>query len=183
MIISLLRINSFCLLLVLAGCASQTTGPIANPTFQSPDLAQVRNSPDAHVGQSIRWGGRITQVVNHPDSTDIQIVEQALNNSGRPRSSDTSNGRFIARFNEFLDPAIYTIDKPITIVGIMESTEQGTIGEHPYTFPVIGVNQHRLWPQPEQTRIIYYRDPFYTPFPRRFYPNRHRYPRPDKPKP
>ena len=179
MIKGLLNIKSFWLIFIITGCASQTSGPIANPVFQSPDLAKVRSAPNSYTDQPARWGGRITRVQNHPTRTDIEIIEQPLNNSGWPRTSDTSNGRFIARFDEFLDPAIYAVGKPITVVGIIKMTENGSIGEHPYVFPVIATSQHRLWPRPQSTRIIYYRDPFYD-FPYRFYPHRYRYPRPHK---
>lgn len=188
MINSLFCFKNFCLtglifaiISVITGCATQASGPIANPAFQSPDLAQVRNTPDSFMNQPARWGGLITRVQNQRSTTDIEIVEQPLNDSGRPRNSDTSNGRFIARFNEFLDPAIYAVGKPITVVGIIKTAEQGSIGEHPYAFPVLATSQHRLWPKPQSTRIIYYRDPFLD-FPYRFYPHRYRYPKPDRPK-
>ena len=47
----------------------------------------------------VRWGGAIASVENRRDETWIEIVE-------RPLNTDKSAGRFLARVDGFLDPAV-----------------------------------------------------------------------------
>lgn len=133
-------------LLGLAGCAySGAYSPITDPDFKGPTLQAVRSNPGGFLGRPVRWGGRITRVENRSDATLIEVVEQPLYRYGRPQRSSDTQGRFLARFEGFLDPAVYDQDQPITVVGTLMQSLQGRIGEYPYEFPVVAVNEHRLW--------------------------------------
>ncbi len=151
------------LLILFSGCASPIYSPIGDPTFKTPELARVRTDTETYLGLKARWGGNITRVENHQDETWVEVIEHKLSRSGHPKNDNASGGRFIARIPGFLDPAIYAPNRQITIIGTLETTIERPIGEHPYTFPVVSVTQHRLWEALKEPPIIYY-ESFYPPY-------------------
>lgn len=162
-----LRITYFflCIFILLEGCTSlpEAYSPISDSEFKGPNLNTVRQDPNAWKGTRVRWGGNIVKVENHRDETWIEVVEHPLYDSGRPQSSNASEGRFIARIAGFLDPAIYAQGRQITVTGAVESSIQRTIGEYPYDFPVVKVDTYRLWEKRQEPEVIYYYpDPFWN---------------------
>jgi outer membrane lipoprotein len=144
----------------------------------NPVLAEVRVDADRYIGRQVRWGGMIIAVDNEQVETRIEIVARDLLRSGRPLETDHSTGRFIAEFPGFLDPAVYAEGRDITISGVVTGIEPGKIGEHDYTWPVIRVHHHFLWPpradlrRDYPARYYYFYDPWYPYY---YYP---RAPRP-----
>jgi outer membrane lipoprotein len=140
---------------LLAGCASQPV-PTSSPT---PD--QVRAEPQAYRNQAIRWGGQIVAVDNLADATVIELVHLPLDRNGRPRDTTISSGRFLARFDGFLDPAIHAAGKRLTVTGMVLEMQSGRIGDYPYDYPLVAVDSYRLWPAEEPPQVIYYPPPWW----------------------
>ncbi len=134
-------------LLAGAGCASVPEG-IEDPGRDSPDLATVRGAPEAHQGETVRWGGTIAAVDNREDETLIAVVARDLQRHGQPREGDTTPGRFLARIDGFLDPAIYRTGRPITVRGTVDGTRKRAVGDYEYDHVVVATTGHHLWPQP-----------------------------------
>jgi len=150
---------------VITGCASKPSKPEApEPTLA---IKSVLDSPEQYTGQRMRWGGTIAKVENKAATTQIEIVSRELGKKGRPKSNDKTAGRFIAVFDEFLDPGVYTKDRQITVHGTVAGTEKGEIGDYVYTYPTVTADTHTLWkPLVKQTR---YYDPlldhwYYQPY-------------------
>ena len=91
------------------------------------------------------WGGRIIEILNRNDSTEMVILQMELDSQGYPQKSDQSQGRFLVRSNQFMDPAIYSEGTLITVVGRLEDSETRLIGEMPYLYPVITVMEMKKW--------------------------------------
>jgi outer membrane lipoprotein len=162
--------------MLLVGCAaSNTYDPIRDADFKGPSLQAVRAGvdPDAFKSARVRWGGVIAKIENHRAETWLEIVEHPLERSGRPRDVSASEGRFIARITGFLDPTIYAAGRQITVIGTLTDEIQRTIGEYPYQFPVIAVEQYQLWEQRQEPAVIYYPSPFWDPW---FWPRPYYYP-------
>ncbi|MEN8168941.1 MAG: Slp family lipoprotein [Pseudomonadota bacterium] len=174
--------------LLLHGCASKPPAALRNAPEHSPTLSQVHAQPKAYLDKRLRWGGSIAGVENLPQTTRIEIVARRLYDSGEPISGDSSEGRFLAHFDQFLDPSIYSVGRSITVVGTLARIEQRELDQMHYRYPVISVESHHLWPEPEPYQEPYYdpfwHDPFfYDPwypfgYPYPYYP--HRYPRPHR---
>jgi outer membrane lipoprotein len=68
---------------------------------------------------------------------------------------------------------IYKVGKSITVLGSVLTSEQGKIGEHEYTFPVLQAKGIKLWKNVEKYNVQTLSDPYwdspylYSPF----YPN------------
>ncbi|WP_144446140.1 Slp family lipoprotein [Halorhodospira halophila] len=152
---------------LLAGCASTVPDPVRSPPDETPSLAQVRDDPGGHDGESVRWGGEIVEVRNEADATWLEIVERPLRSGGQPRDADRSEGRFLARVEGFLEPTLYAPGREFTVAGTLDGTVKGAIGEYGYTYPVVEVAAHHLWQEraePRQVAPRPYYDPWYDPW-------------------
>ena len=160
------------ILLLVSGCASNVPIEVAEPVEGSPQLLEVLQNPEAHKGELIRWGGSIASIENKQNETWVEIVSRKLNRSGRPESSDKTDGRFLAKVNEFLDPEVYNKGRLMTFYGELAASHDGKIGEQPYSFPVVNSKMIYLWPKyhaPPRYPLHYryyhrsYYDPFWAP--------------------
>jgi len=152
--------------MLLTACSSHIPDAIRIAPQHEISIAAVQASPKVHVNTQVRWGGDIISVDNKPNETWVEIMARSLDYEGEPTLDATSQGRFLARINGFLDPAIYAPEREITVRGHLESTIVRHIGEHPYRFPLVRVQVHHLWPEPPEFDDTWY-DPWYP------YPYRH----------
>lgn len=165
---------------LLGGCASNVPKAINTAPEQDISLTQARAAIETYQGAVVRWGGTIAGVENRAEQTLIAIVARPLESGGRPFDTDQSPGRFLARFQGFLDPAIFAEERQLTVRGTLVGEETGAIGEYEYRFPVVDVEVYYLWEPQVIERCIncepWYYDPWYpyprypyTPYPR-YYP-------------
>ena len=151
------------ILIVLAaagGLAACTTAPKA---LQG-EFAATSPMEGGNSGAPVRWGGEILTVEPKPDVTCFQILARDLYASARPRTGDTSNGRFLACRQGFYDPAVFTEGREVTVVGVVAGSEVRRIGEYDYPLPRVDANVVYLWPERNYDNYYpYYHDPFYYP--------------------
>lgn len=167
---------------LMAGCASNIPKEIREPPADNPMIAEVRTDAGRFIGAQVRWGGTIAAVDNRAADTWIEIVARDLDGSGQPRKTDRSAGRFLAIVDGFLDPALYAVDREITVTGVIESESIRKIGDFDYAFPVVRVDNYLLWPlrvelAPRDYPPYWYYDPWYPwypwypYYPYRYYPH------------
>jgi outer membrane lipoprotein len=152
--------SSFVLILLsglMAACASPIPHEIRTPLSDAPSLGEARTDTQAGIGRRVRWGGTIVEVENMEKDTWIQVVSRPLDRDGAPQATDSSEGRFFARIDGFLDPAIYAADRDITVTGVLEQGLSRKVGEYPYLLPVVHAPHYYLWP-----RKAAYRRPDYV---------------------
>lgn len=160
------------LLLLLCGCATRVPEAIGEAPPEDLSLAEVRRNITAYIGKRVRWGGTIAAVENRPNETWIYVVARPLDSGGRPRTTDESQGRFTARVDGFLDPAVYSTGREVTVAGAVEGSATRPIGEYPYTYVVVKADNVKLWEARAERRPARYHDPFYDPFYDPFWPAR-----------
>ena len=148
---------------LLSGCATDLPETIRTPPPTDISLDKARDNPNAVIGQRVRWGGTIAAVENRTADTWLDVVVRELDSHGRPREVDQSQGRFLARANGFLDPAVYTKGREVTVAGTIEGVTTRPIGEHPYRYVLIKADTVHLW-EPRVERRDSYRSPYYDPF-------------------
>lgn len=152
---------------VTLGACSTAPKTIRTPVAGPPVLAAVQNV-DRYVGERVRWGGTIAEVENRLTETWIQVVARRLRRGGRPIESSATTGRFLAKVPGFLDPEQYQRGREITVVGTLIKGVTRNIGEYPYQFPVVQVEDLYLWePLPEYDPYFhspFFWDPFYYPW-------------------
>lgn len=161
-------------LVIGVGCASKPASSISLAVVEDVSLAQVRSADEAYLGTTVRWGGVVTEVENKADKTWVFLVGRALKDNEKPDSDSPSEGRFIASFSGFIDPLVYKVGRPLTVVGNIEGSTVRPIGEYDYQFPIVTVHDSHLWAEPVKTRVYYAPPPFwyydmhyYHPYPYR----------------
>jgi outer membrane lipoprotein len=119
-----------------------------------------RDATAGTLAGPVRWGGEIINVEPRADQTCFEILARALDSAARPVSRDPSDGRFIACRNGFYDPEEFKKGRDITIVGQLNGTEKGKVGDFDYTYPRVAADTIYLWPE----RPLYVTQPYYDPW-------------------
>ena len=130
-----------------AGCA---TTPLPEELTRSVDraltLKELRADPRAHVGARVILGGDIVATVPRPGVTEIEVLSHRLGGGDVPERGDRTDGRFLVRAREFLDPAVYARGRRLTVLGTVAGVEERRVGELPYAYPVLSAERIKLWP-------------------------------------
>lgn len=92
-----------------------------------------------------RWGGIIVGVENKPERTLVEIVHFPLNHYAKPQSNKETVGRFKAVLEGFVDPILFEQGRLATFVGKVGEPEAGMVGEQPYLYPTLVVNDYHFW--------------------------------------
>jgi outer membrane lipoprotein len=149
----------------LAGCASTLPQAIREAPPGAPGVDEVRSDPDRFQRTAVRWGGVIATVSNRAEDTLIEVVSRPLSGNGRPRETDASQGRFLARVPGFLDPAVYSAGREFTVAGQAAGLETRPVGEYEYPYVRVDVDVHQLWaprePKPDPHIPPWWYDPWY----------------------
>lgn len=138
------------LVVALAACAP---APIyrAAPGAVTAIPAQVAQSPERYAGGAVIWGGRIVQVTNLSDHSEIEVLAYPLDGSQRPRTSDNGNGRFIIVMPGYVEPLDFPAGALITVSGKLSGSHAGAVGAANYVFPLLASTQSHVWSQSEMS--------------------------------
>lgn len=131
---------------LLTGCASQVPINISQAPTPDVPLTTAATAVEGYKNQPVRWGGSILAVNNRASETEIEVLAKALDSAGKPVEGDQVQGRFLARVDGFLDPAVYARGRLLTLYGLLENGQTRNIGEKAYTYPLIKVQTQFLWP-------------------------------------
>lgn len=128
-----------------AGCAAPFSEELLRQSDRSVTVDMVLASPDAHRNALVTWGGVLLNTRPREKYTSLEVSERPLDSRSRPRDENLSRGRFMARYNGFLDPTVFSHGKDVTVVGRVTGTETGRIGDYEYTYPVVTIEEYHLW--------------------------------------
>lgn len=159
-------------LLLAGGCAT-----VPEPLEGSFAPLTPQQAADEHVGDQVRWGGRIVDTRPGAESTCIEILDQPLDRFARPVASDQAEGRFLACREGFEDPAIFESGRDITVVGTLTGFVEGRIGDFTYVYPRLEADTLFLWA--DRSQQLLYGDPWlhYDPWGPYLYHPWHYHPR------
>jgi outer membrane lipoprotein len=101
--------------------------------------------PDRYKGRVVLVGGQIVSTTVRESESWVEILQQPLDWKQRPQNTDVSYGRFLVRFQGFLDPAIYAAGKKITVLGEVLGKKIQPLNEMEYTYVVLLPREHYLW--------------------------------------
>ena len=157
-------------LFLASSCAPSLCTELRQGVPESELLPMVIQNPQSYEGKRVMWTGLILNTTPRRSGTAIEILEKPRTKDCRPESGDMTGGRFIALHQRFLDPAIYSRGREITAIGTISGTEAGPIGDYRYTYPVVSMTNHILWPMTKKSYDYWPRTyyspyyPFYDPF-------------------
>lgn len=111
-------------------------------------LAEVRADPGAFAGRTIILGGTLIETRNRPEGTTLLILEARLGLNQEPRTDDASGGRFMIRFPDYLDPALFAPGRRVTVAGAVAGTTTEPVGGASYAYVVLDGREVYLWKEP-----------------------------------
>lgn len=144
------------LYLFLVACSSLPVN-IENPPVSDISYNHAVQSNERYQKMPVRWGGVIAAVENEQNASYLQILSYPLNSYGRPILSETAQGRFVVKSNQFLDPMLYEKNAEITVAGILLGKIDRTIDKKVMSLPLIQSTTLYQWPQYNN----YYPYPYY----------------------
>lgn len=162
-------------LIFLNGCSGLPKA-IKNEPYTDVGLNTVKADFASYMKMPLRWGGKIINVTNKEDLSQVQLLFYPLNGFGRPQITVETEGRFMMSANKFLDPAVYKEGVEVTVLGILTGKIKQQVGEKTLILPLLSIKHIHLWPNRRQYDNDYYlQSPDYNPyyFPRSHY--RHDY--------
>jgi len=134
------------LLLIASSCTHPISRQLRKEAQKEKVLfTKVLEDPAAYKGRIVIWGGKVIEITNLKDVTEMIVLETPLDFLGAPESEQSSRGRFIGRIPKFLDPAIYLADRNITLAGEIIGAEEKELGATTYTYPVVLIKELHLW--------------------------------------
>lgn len=141
----LVRSCATALALSLAAC---TPPPVLKPMEPPQDIAPdaAAAAPERYRGAEVVWGGRIIEVRNRADASEIVILAYPLDSGQRPRPKQPSPGRFIAVLDGYVESYDYPHDRFITLSGKIDGSLSEPVDQQPYVYPIVRAEGIHLWP-------------------------------------
>jgi outer membrane lipoprotein len=150
-------------LIFLNGCSGLPKA-MKNEPYTDVGLNTVKADFASYLEMPLRWGGKIINVTNKKNLSQVQLLFYPLNRFGRPSMAAKTEGRFMISANEFLDPAVYKEGVEVTVLGVLTGKIKQQVGEKILTLPVLSIKHIHLWSDRRQYDNGYYlRSPYYFP--------------------
>ncbi len=124
------------LIFFIMGCAHVVPKEIRERSEEIPAITLIKN-PDAYKGKFVILGGIIISSKNTEDGTYIEVLQKNLDYRGRPEITDISHGRFIIFYDGYIDTAIYSQGREITVAGEVFGKTIRPLGEIQYPYLLI----------------------------------------------
>lgn len=105
------------LLSFITGCVHVVSDETRSQVNQDIPMSSLFGNPDDYKGEIVILGGSIASSRNTNEGTYIEVVEKELDYEGRPKHSDETHGRFIVLYDGFLDTAIFSTGRYVTVAG------------------------------------------------------------------
>ncbi|HVT32775.1 MAG TPA: Slp family lipoprotein [Rhodanobacteraceae bacterium] len=130
-------------LALLAGCAT--------PVFKEAPSAivtplEIARQPASHDGTDVVWGGKILDVRNGSNRTEIQVVAYPLDAAQRPDPDAPTLGRFVVALPGFVEPLDYPAGRFVTLRGRVAASATKRIDERDLVLPIVADATIHLWP-------------------------------------
>lgn len=133
------------LILLISGCAHV----ISMESRERADIGvapiDVMKEPDAYKGRFIILGGIIASSVNTEEGAYIEVVQKPLDYRGMPEDTDISHGRFIILYEGYLDTAIYSQGREVTVAGEVIGKKIRPLGQIQYQYLLIKSRELHLF--------------------------------------
>ena len=107
---------------------------------------EVALAPARYQGSDVVWGGKILDVRNLADETEIQVAAYPLDRAQRPDPSAPTQGRFIVVAPGFAEPLDYPPGRFVTVKGRVDGKRMRRIENADREYPVVQRDALHLWP-------------------------------------
>ncbi|MFN3532962.1 MAG: Slp family lipoprotein [Candidatus Brocadia sp.] len=147
---------SIALLLFTASCAPVISKQVRDQVRPDITFTEVRKDPERYKGQMILLSGIIVEAKNTREGTLLMVLQRPAGFHGKPKDVDETEGRFLALVSHYLDVAVFTKGRAVTIAGEVQGKRILPLDKTEYTYPLIHVKEIYLWPVEKS---------YYSPYP------------------
>lgn len=147
--------------LIAAGCGPVISKTLREQVDKNLTFREVSKSPDAHKGAVVVWAGVIIEAKNTREGTLLEILQRQADLFGAPEETDRTDGRFLALYPSYLDAAVYSKGREVTVGGEVHGKRVMPLGEIQYTYPLVLAKEIHLWPDASRERLAPYPYPYY----------------------
>jgi outer membrane lipoprotein len=141
------RFIGTCLVLLVLGCATGVSPQARSQVTYGGSFSKLQGAVGQHKDEIVIFGGKIMETKGYESASEITVLQLPLDRRDRPEDGDQSEGRYLIRSGQFLDPAIYEKGSLLTVVGRISGSEVRPIGEFQYVYPVVEPVELKLWPR------------------------------------
>lgn len=138
-----------------AGCAPPFPKETLDKVNRSVSFQELKKEPEKFKGAWVMFGGVIVASKNTKEGTLIEILQKPLDSSGRPLETDSTEGRFLAQSDAFLDSAIYYQGRQVTVVAEVIGRKELLLDEIMYPYPHLLVKDLHLWSPSTEPRFFF----------------------------
>ncbi|MBI4687281.1 MAG: Slp family lipoprotein [Nitrospirae bacterium] len=131
-------------ILSFLGCAHVISQELRQSADKGITPAELFKNPEGHKGKIVILGGAIVHSLNTSEGTYIEVLQKPLDSRGRPENTDISHGRFLILYDGYLDPAIYSTGREITVAGEVMGKKIQALGEIQYSYTLIKTRELHL---------------------------------------
>lgn len=142
--------NMYRLTITLAAILAVTGGCATSPVV--PEGVVVSATGPAHVlddenriGDRVVWGGRIVELENRAEHTELIVASYPLDRADRPRIDQEAGVRFVLLEEGFLEPVEYAPGRFVTVLGTVSGVAERRTGEFVHDHPVVEAERIHLW--------------------------------------
>ena len=137
------------MLFLLQSCASSSyeipetleSGIEKNLSFR-----EISKAPDLHQGKLVQLGGEVLRAQSLKEGTQLEVLQLPLDDRQKPENQRTaSTGRFLAVHETFIDPATFSPNTRVTIVGRITGSQVGSLDEMEYRYPTVMIKHLHIW--------------------------------------
>ncbi len=128
----------------------------------------VQADIESYKGKFFIWGGLIARASVTRRGTELEVVQNPVNQYGSITDPDVSEGRFLVRSKKLLDPLIFDKGRYITVAGKLVGGVKRRLGDGEYVYPVLEPLEIHLWKEevyyPYYDYPQWYYDPYFYPY-------------------
>jgi outer membrane lipoprotein len=142
-----MRLAALIALMAMAfGCAHAISRETREKVSEGMTARELFKDPSAHMGKTVMLGGVIVNSTNASEGTYIEVLEMRLGYLGRPEVyEEDSRGRFLVLHEGYLDTAIYSPGRRLTVAGVVLGKRLKPLGRIEYSYPLIESREIHLF--------------------------------------
>jgi outer membrane lipoprotein len=140
---------------LLSACAHAVSQELRQQTDKDVSEEMIFKNPEAYKGKTVILGGIIIGTRNSKKGTYVEVLQTPLDSRGRPKDTDYSYGRFIFFYEEYLDAALFSKGKAVTVGGKVVGKTTRPLDDIEYTYPLIYAREVHLF-GPKKNIPVYF---------------------------
>ena len=143
---------SFFLLQSCASTSYEIPEPLEVEIEKNLSFREISEAPDLHKGKLVQLGGEVLHAQSLKEGTQLEVLQLPLDHWQRPENQRTaSTGRFLAVNETFIDPATFTPNTRVTIVGRITGSRVAPLDEMEYRYPTVMIQHLHIWEDSSDT--------------------------------